>query len=503
MSRIFRRAGFGVAAAAATGALMAGPAHAISLTGLAGNLVSPATGGSNPVTTLTDGAGALADAGLSALGAWVLNGAQAALQETASVINRTTAPRLESTWFSSTYWRVAGMAALLTLPFLFAAALQAMMRADLTLLVRSALGYLPLALIGVSLAAPLTMLLLAMTDEMCAAVAGAGSAGGVHFLDQTALLIGGLGALSGSPFLGFAVGLLTLAAAIALAIEMLIREAAVYIVLLMLPLAFSALVWPARRVWAIRLTELLIALILSKFVVVAVLALAGAAYGSQGLPSTSRLLTAMSLVLLSTFAPWAMLRMLPFTELAAGAAGALRAEVPRLARIPAKAAPAANAAASLAESLPQRLRRDSEQVDLAARELGGGGLSGGRRQAQAGTAPASASGSAEGGAIPPMPVPAAEANGSAADGSVKPTQAANGNQAGGHAERRPLSETHPIWRAKDFSAPPFGLGPDGWPKPGDYDSSETRPALADDGLPVPRQEDEPLPRRQEDGDGPL
>ncbi len=60
---------------------------------------------------------------------------------------------------------------------------------------------------------------------------------------------------------------------------MLIREAAVYVVVLMLPLAFAAFVWPARRIWAIRAVELLIALILSKFAVVAVLSLAGAAYG--------------------------------------------------------------------------------------------------------------------------------------------------------------------------------------------------------------------------------
>jgi hypothetical protein len=490
---------------------MTGPAQAISLTGLAGNLVSPVTGGSNPVNTLTDGAGALAGVGLSALGVWVLDGAKAALQETASVINRTTAPRLESTWFSATYWRVAGMAGLLTLPFLFAATLQALMRADLTLLVRSALGYLPLALIGVSLAAPLTMLLLAVTDEMCAAVAGAGSAGGVHFLDQTAVLIGGLSVLSGSPFMGFAVGLLTLAAAIALAIEMLIREAAVYIVLLMLPLAFSALVWPARRVWAIRLIELLIALILSKFVIVAVLALAGAAFGSQGLPSASRLLTAMSLVLLSTFAPWAMLRMLPFAELAAGAAGSLRAEVPRLARIPAKAIPAADAAAGLAESLPQRLRRDAERMDVPGEESGTDTRT--ERPRTARSEGGTVSASADRAALPPRPVPAnAEVNGSgpapvnggvlpevsgsgAADASARAAPVADGNQAGSPAQRRPLSETHPIWRAKDFTAPPFGLGPDGWPKRADYDSSEARPASTDD--------DAPLPRRQEDEDGPL
>ena len=57
------------------------------------------------------------------------------------------------------------------------------------------------------------------------------------------------------------------------------REAAVYVIVLMLPLVFAAMVWPARRVWAIRAVELLVALILSKFAIVAVLALGGAALG--------------------------------------------------------------------------------------------------------------------------------------------------------------------------------------------------------------------------------
>ena len=62
-------------------------------------------------------------------------------------------------------------------------------------------------------------------------------------------------------------------------IELLIREAAVYVIVLMLPLFFAAMVWPARRVWAVRAVEMLVALILSKFAIVAVLSLGGAALG--------------------------------------------------------------------------------------------------------------------------------------------------------------------------------------------------------------------------------
>ena len=68
------------------------------------------------------------------------------------------------------YWQIAGISAILTLPFLFAAAIQALLRSDLTLLLRATFGYLPLAMLAVSVAAPITMLLLAASDQLSAVV---------------------------------------------------------------------------------------------------------------------------------------------------------------------------------------------------------------------------------------------------------------------------------------------------------------------------------------------
>jgi hypothetical protein len=156
------------------------------------------------------------------------------------------------------------------------------------------------------------------------------------------------------------VGLLALMAAMALAIELLVRAAAVYVVVLMLPLAFAAMVWPARRVWTVRLVELLASLILSKFVIVAVLSLASAAF-THGTPGTGELLVAMSLMLLSTFAPWALMRILPFTELAAGAAGILRTELPH-AQARAAAGDLAAGTGEMAMDLPARLREHARAM---------------------------------------------------------------------------------------------------------------------------------------------
>jgi hypothetical protein len=292
------------------------------LTGHVGSAVKTALGGSGG----TAARAASTAIGLAAVGTWVLGGAKSALRETAKVIGQTTSPQLRTTWFSSTYWRVAGIAAVLTMPFLFAAAIQALMAADVTLLARAALGYLPLAMLAVSVAAPLTMLLLAASDQMSSIVSSAAGDASVHFLDKATVSIGVLTAADGSPFLAFLVGVFVVGAALVLWLELLMREAAVYVIVLMLPLAFAAMVWPARRIWAIRAVELLIALILSKFAIVAVLSLGAAAMGHSFEHGITGFLAAAVLLLLGAFTPWALLRLIPLTELATGAAASLRGE---------------------------------------------------------------------------------------------------------------------------------------------------------------------------------
>jgi len=259
---------------------------------------------------------------VATIAAATVGGAGFAMHETARVLGETTAPQLRTTWFSSLYRRVAGIAAVLTLPFLFAAAVQSLFQSDLTLLLRATLGYLPLAMLAVGIAAPLTMLLLAASDQMSAIVSSAAGNASGHFLTRAAVALAGLTVLTG-PFVSLLIGLIAIAGGLVLWIELLIREAAVYVVVLMLPLAFAALVWPARRVWAVRAVELLIALILSKFAIVAVLALGGAALSAGNPHGITGMLAGTVLLVMGAFAPWALLRLLPFTEIASAAAGSL------------------------------------------------------------------------------------------------------------------------------------------------------------------------------------
>jgi hypothetical protein len=293
--------------------------------------------------------------GIAAIVAWAVGGAHFVLSETAKLIGESTSPELTAGWFSSVYWRVAGVGALLTLPFLIAAAIQALLRSDGGLLARAVFGYLPLALIATGIAAPAAMMLLRITDWMGDSVAGAAGNQGAHFLVESGVAIGALGVVVGSPFVTFLVALLTAAGGLVLWLELLIRTAAVYVVVLMLPLIFSAMVWPARRVWAMRAVELLVALIVAKFAIVSVLALAAAAFGHGGGSLIVRSLAGLVLVTLGAFAPWVLLRLLPLAEVASAAAGHVREHTQS--RLSGDAALASQGAATVSDNVAGLLAR--------------------------------------------------------------------------------------------------------------------------------------------------
>jgi len=363
----------GMAVAVAGSALFASPATAdltSALNPTAGNSLLNAGGdlltGNVPgaASGLGGGAaGAVASTTTSALLAGidglVTNSAQKLLSETATALGNTTSPQLRSTWFSSTYWRMAAIAAVLTLPFLFAAAVQALIRSDVALLVRAAFGYLPLAMLAIAIAAPLTTLLLAACDQLCSFISAAAGQASAHLLSRIGIAAAGSAAL-GSPFLAFLVALFLIATAFTLWVELLLREAAVYVVVLMLPLGFAAFVWPARRIWVIRGLELLVALILSKFAIVAVLSLGGAAVSSAG--NLTGLMAGAVLILLAAFSPWVLLRLIPLAELASGAVGPLRGELAAI-------RPHETRSAGRAARGEDWIRRASEMQ----REAGGGG----------------------------------------------------------------------------------------------------------------------------------
>jgi hypothetical protein len=101
-----------------------------------------------------------------------------------------------------------------------------------------------------------------------------------------------------------------------------IRDAAIYIGLFFVPLTFVAMIWPATSRHARRLVEFLIAVILAKFVIVAIIGLASAAITNAGGTGDGgqlfeRMIAGAALLVLAAWSPFALLRLIPMMEIAA------------------------------------------------------------------------------------------------------------------------------------------------------------------------------------------
>jgi hypothetical protein len=287
------------------------------------------------------------DAVLGGLSQWVASGAEWLLAQIGNVLTSTTTINLGADWFKDHYGVMTALAGVVILPLLLVSTLQAVYRQNAGQLIRAFFVQLPLALLLGVVAVQIVILCLSATDAMCAEVAG-GSGSDVKALlaGTTKGLILAVGDPTMATFVLLLVGLLVAAAAFVLWLELLVRAAAVYVAVLFLPLALATLVWPSVSHWCRRLVETLTALILSKFVIVATLSLAAGAVasGTAGTGSAgsgfASVLAGGALLVLSTFVPFSILRLIPMVE--AGAVshleGARQRGTAALTRVPRTAA---------------------------------------------------------------------------------------------------------------------------------------------------------------------
>jgi hypothetical protein len=236
-----------------------------------------------------------------------------------SFIDNSATPTLDASWFSERYEFMVGMAALILLPMLLIATIRAVVSQDISQLLRSFFVYLPVAICGTFAAVTITQALLVATDALSAAVAQ-NIAGDVSqiFDSVGSSLSGSVGGVPGAPsFAIFFGALLLVVGSFFVWIELLVRSAAVTVAVFFLPMVLAGLVWPAAMSWTKRLVEILMALILSKFVIVAVISLATAALAEPGKGGFGTVMGASALMLMAAFSPFVLLKLIPMAEGAA------------------------------------------------------------------------------------------------------------------------------------------------------------------------------------------
>ena len=221
-------------------------------------------------------------------------------------------PEVGHTWFRQRYGVMIVIGAMAFGAVVSVAAIQAVVRQDPGLLLRAVLVQLPLAIVLTMTALGLVQLALTVVNDLTLVVLSApGITGGTHpVLTWTPVMH-----QPGVPaFLGLILDVLALGGGLLLWIELVVRAAAVELATLFLPLALVGLAWPGASRWARRLTEVLAALILSKFVIAATLALGSAALNSGHAGSA---LTGGVLLVMAAVTPFAVLRLVPLVEMGA------------------------------------------------------------------------------------------------------------------------------------------------------------------------------------------
>jgi hypothetical protein len=425
-----------------------GAADAVS--GGVGVITGGAIGGGNPVgdacNKVTDKAigavtaplaGAVAGIGNSVFAEitqWVSEGAAWLIEKVADGVEQTTTPRLTTRGFLDTYSKMALIGVLMASAMLLLAVLEGLAQGNMAMLGRVVLVNLPLALIATSVAYLVVQMLLVGTDGLCHAIGEASGRSGERFFAAAVHGLGDAGGNAGEAvgaaqpggaaagrtggevavplFVTFLAAIVGALAAFCVWLELLMRDAAVYVVALFAPLALAASIWPRWSGALRRSGELLAVVIGSKFVIVSIIALA-AGLVSERAGGVEHLLAAAALMVLACFAPFALFRLVPFAEGAMAAAYGRR-----------HAAGGASGAVRNVSSTAQTVRRAAQRSwERGSGGVGSGLRSGGAAGARPGGSAASA-GASGGGAGAAAPA----AGGIALAGSL-PLAAARGAQA--------------------------------------------------------------------------
>ncbi|HUP70325.1 MAG TPA: hypothetical protein VM142_10985 [Acidimicrobiales bacterium] len=257
---------------------------------------------------------------------WIASGAAGFLEQAGRAIFSGTEVNLAGTgeggrpWFLGHYDKMALVGLSVFAPMLILAVLHAVFSQSLALLGR-AVANLPIAAIGTAAAVSLVGLFLGATDQACLFLAGGLGADSKNFLSgivatlvNPVTVVSGVGGAAGL----FGVALLALFmafTAFVVWLELLVREAAIYLTVLFLPIGFATYIWPALSSWLRRLVEVIVALVLSKLVIVAALSLAGSALAAQ--QGLGALVAGAGMLLLAAYAPFALFKLIPIASMAA------------------------------------------------------------------------------------------------------------------------------------------------------------------------------------------
>ena len=236
-----------------------------------------------------------------------------------TVFDTTTLVDVRADGFTSVYNLIFGIGVFLVLVFFCLQLITGLVRRDPTALSRAALGAAK-SVLGAFVVVTLTALALEIVDQLCIGIVQAAGETTGSMGDKIALLAAGLAGINiAAPGVGaivtiFLAGLMIAAVAIVW-FSLLIRKALLLVGVVLAPIAFSGASWDATRGWIGKWAAFVIALIISKLVLVVVFLLAITQIATPielDISAVTEPITGIVLLGIAAFAPYMVYRFVSF-----------------------------------------------------------------------------------------------------------------------------------------------------------------------------------------------
>jgi hypothetical protein len=235
------------------------------------------------------------------------------------VFDSTTMVDVTSSQYTKVYNILFGVAVFVMLGFFMLQVIGGMIRREPAALSRAALG-LAKSILGSFVALALLATALEVTDQLCIGIVNAAGTNMEQMGDRIALLAGGLLTLNiaapgaGAIITMFIAGL-AIGAAVIVWISLLVRKALLLIAIVFAPIALAGSSWDHTRGWVSKWASFVIALIVSKVVLVVIFLLATAQVSApidSDLQSVSDPIAGVVLMLIAGFAPYLTYKAISF-----------------------------------------------------------------------------------------------------------------------------------------------------------------------------------------------
>lgn len=223
-------------------------------------------------------------------------------------------------WFKKQYGQMMLLAGALSVGVVVASLISGMLRADLGSVGRTALVNWPIAFFAMGVALGLTQLGLNLVDALNhSLLAGFNDdIGKIGKWIATGLSGDATDPVTpvGGAVLVLIFGLLAVLAALMIFVELLIRDALVYLVLLTLPLGIIVSIWPAAMSVARKMAVLLLVVIITPFFILLFYGFGATMIANGTTDDVTRVLAGVVVMMLAAATPVILLRILPFDEVA-------------------------------------------------------------------------------------------------------------------------------------------------------------------------------------------